>query len=47
MGYRVLPKGIVGPPEAAAALGVSPRSGDRAWTYARVFLLAELQKSRD
>jgi RNA polymerase sigma factor (TIGR02999 family) len=33
--------------EAAAALGISPRSGERAWTYARVFLLAELQKSRD
>lgn len=33
--------------EAAAALGISPRTADRAWTYARVFLLAELQKSRD
>jgi RNA polymerase sigma factor (TIGR02999 family) len=33
--------------EAAAALGISPRTADRAWTYARVFLLAELNKSRD
>ena len=33
--------------EAAAALGISPRTADRAWTYARVFLLAELKKSRD
>ena len=33
--------------EAAAALGISPRTADRAWTYARVFLLTELKKSRD
>jgi DNA-directed RNA polymerase specialized sigma24 family protein len=33
--------------QAAAALGISPRSADRAWTYARVFLLAELKKGRD
>jgi RNA polymerase sigma factor (TIGR02999 family) len=33
--------------EAAAALGISPRTADRAWTYARVFLLAELKKGRD
>ncbi len=32
--------------EAAAALGISPRTADRAWTYARVFLLAELQQGR-
>lgn len=30
--------------EAAAALGISPRTADRAWTYARVFLLSELKK---
>jgi RNA polymerase sigma factor (TIGR02999 family) len=33
--------------DAAAALGISPRTADRAWTYARVFLLAELKKSQD
>jgi RNA polymerase sigma factor (TIGR02999 family) len=33
--------------EAAALLGISPRTADRAWTFARVFLLAELKKSRD
>jgi RNA polymerase sigma factor (TIGR02999 family) len=33
--------------EAAAALGISSRTADRAWTYARVFLLDELKKSRD
>jgi RNA polymerase sigma factor (TIGR02999 family) len=33
--------------EAAAALGISPRTAERKWTYARVFLLAELQKGRD
>ena len=32
--------------QAAAALGISPRTADRAWTYARVFLLAELKKSQ-
>jgi RNA polymerase sigma factor (TIGR02999 family) len=32
--------------QAAAALGISPRTADRAWTYARVFLLAQLKKSR-
>src|SRR6516165_4202861 len=33
--------------QAAEALGISPRTADRAWTYARVFLLAELKGSRD
>ena len=33
--------------QAADALGISPRTADRAWTYARVFLLAELKKSQD
>jgi RNA polymerase sigma factor (TIGR02999 family) len=33
--------------QAAEALGFSPRTADRAWTFARVFLLAELKKSRD
>jgi RNA polymerase sigma factor (TIGR02999 family) len=33
--------------QAAAALDISPRTADRAWTYARTFLLAELKKSRD
>jgi RNA polymerase sigma factor (TIGR02999 family) len=33
--------------EAAAVLGISPRTADRAWTYARVFLLAELEKGQD
>ena len=33
--------------QAAEALGISPRTADRAWTYARTFLLAELKKSRD
>jgi RNA polymerase sigma factor (TIGR02999 family) len=33
--------------QAATVLGISPRTADRAWTYARVFLLAELKKSRD
>jgi RNA polymerase sigma factor (TIGR02999 family) len=33
--------------QAADALGISPRTADRAWTYARAFLLAALQKSRD
>ncbi len=33
--------------EAAAALGISPRTADRAWTYARVFLLAALKKSEE
>jgi RNA polymerase sigma factor (TIGR02999 family) len=33
--------------QAAAALDISPRTADRAWTYARVFLLAELKKGRD
>jgi RNA polymerase sigma factor (TIGR02999 family) len=32
--------------QAAEALGISPRTADRAWTFARVFLLAELKKSR-
>src|SRR6516225_1063404 len=33
--------------QAAEALGISPRTADRAWTFARAFLLAELKKSRD
>jgi RNA polymerase sigma factor (TIGR02999 family) len=33
--------------QAADALGISPRTADRAWTYARAFLLATLTKSRD
>jgi RNA polymerase sigma factor (TIGR02999 family) len=33
--------------QAAEALGISPRTADRAWTYARVFLLAKLKKSQD
>jgi RNA polymerase sigma factor (TIGR02999 family) len=33
--------------QAAAVLDISPRTADRAWTYARVFLLGELKKSRD
>ena len=33
--------------QAAEALGISPRTADRAWTFARTFLLAELNKSRD
>jgi RNA polymerase sigma factor (TIGR02999 family) len=33
--------------QAAEVLGISPRTADRAWTYARVFLLAELKKGRD
>ncbi len=33
--------------QAAAALDISPRTADRVWTYARVFLLAELKKWQD
>jgi len=33
--------------QAAAAMGISPRTADRAWTYARTFLLAELKKGGD
>jgi RNA polymerase sigma factor (TIGR02999 family) len=33
--------------QAADALGISPRTADRVWTYARTFLLTALQKSRD
>jgi RNA polymerase sigma factor (TIGR02999 family) len=33
--------------QAAEALSISPRTADRAWTFARVFLLAELKKGRD
>jgi RNA polymerase sigma factor (TIGR02999 family) len=33
--------------EAAAALGISPRTAGRAWTFARAFLLAELEKAQD
>jgi DNA-directed RNA polymerase specialized sigma24 family protein len=33
--------------QAAEALGISPRTADRVWTYARTFLLAALQKSRE
>jgi RNA polymerase sigma factor (TIGR02999 family) len=32
--------------QAADALGISPRTADRAWTFARTFLLTELKKSR-
>jgi RNA polymerase sigma factor (TIGR02999 family) len=33
--------------QAAEALGISPRTADRAWTYARAFLLATLKQSGD
>ncbi len=33
--------------QTAAVLGISPRTADRVWTYARVFLLAELKKRRE
>jgi RNA polymerase sigma factor (TIGR02999 family) len=33
--------------QAAETLGISPRSADRVWTYARAFLLAALKKSQD
>ena len=33
--------------QAADAVGISPRTADRAWTYARTFLLDALKKSRD
>lgn len=33
--------------QAAEALGISPRTADRAWTFARVFLLAELKMGVD
>ncbi len=33
--------------QAAEALEISPRTADRAWTFARVFLLADLKKNRD
>src|SRR6516164_5547843 len=32
--------------QAAEAMSISPRTADRAWVYARVFLLAELKKGR-
>jgi len=32
--------------QAAEALGVSPRTADRIWRYARAFLLKELKKAR-
>ena len=32
--------------QAAEVLGISSRTADRAWTFARTFLLAELNKSR-
>ena len=32
--------------QAAEALGISPRTADRVWTYARAFLLAALQESK-
>jgi RNA polymerase sigma factor (TIGR02999 family) len=34
-------------PEAAAALGVSPRTADSWWAYARAWLLAELRGAGD
>jgi RNA polymerase sigma factor (TIGR02999 family) len=33
--------------EAAAALGISPRTADRVWTCARTFLFAVLKKGRE
>jgi RNA polymerase sigma factor (TIGR02999 family) len=33
--------------QAAEVLGISPRTADRAWVFARTFLLAEMKKSRD
>jgi RNA polymerase sigma factor (TIGR02999 family) len=33
--------------QAAEALGVSARTGDRIWTYARAFLLKELRNAHD
>ena len=33
--------------QAAEALGISPRTADRVWTYARTFLLTALQKDGD
>jgi RNA polymerase sigma factor (TIGR02999 family) len=33
--------------QAAETLGISSRTADRAWVYARVFLLTELKKNRD
>jgi RNA polymerase sigma factor (TIGR02999 family) len=33
--------------QAAEALGVSPRTADRIWTYARSFLLKELKSAHD
>jgi RNA polymerase sigma factor (TIGR02999 family) len=33
--------------QAADALDISPRTADRVWTYARTFLLAALQESRN
>jgi len=33
--------------QAAAALDISPRTADRAWSFARAFLLNELTKNRD
>jgi RNA polymerase sigma factor (TIGR02999 family) len=32
--------------QAAEVLGISPRTADRAWTFARAFLLTELKKNR-
>jgi RNA polymerase sigma factor (TIGR02999 family) len=34
-------------PEAAATLGVAPRTADAWWAYARAWLLSELQESGD
>jgi hypothetical protein len=31
-------------PEAAAALGVAPRTADCYWAYAKAWLVAELEK---
>jgi RNA polymerase sigma factor (TIGR02999 family) len=33
--------------QAADALGISPRTADRVWAYARTFLLAALQENTD
>jgi RNA polymerase sigma factor (TIGR02999 family) len=33
--------------QAAEGLGISPRTADRAWSYARAFLLKRLKEARD
>ena len=34
-------------PQAAATLGISPRTADRWWAYARALLLGELEDGDD